>query len=679
MNWRIINGKLVQVDENGAPVEGTERDLVVILTAEQLTELDPTEAQLTAMVEAIDLEVEAWKLVGTGSAAATIRRLIEHRNVLASTVNEIRTPAPEPVAIVDRPAATASTEGGNQGDEGNQGNQGDEGKEGTDGKTVKEGETSTEGKPVKDLAAIAAGLDPDTGVATPAAGQAVVVHGPAAPADTDWSDLTGAKALDAMRASLAPDVIDQIADDTKPHTRGLPIAAGLGKPGQGYALEPSADWADQAMKVANRFVGTENTTEGVPLFAWDRMHASIDPRTNQPLEKLGRDPFRNRQLLNDPVYMELAGAMFADLCGIPEIDRMRTDPCGVRTDEPILAAMGTPAPIGNGKISFFEEIYDLTMLGGVLPQIWYEANQNAVDELDRATWKGCATLPGCNGQVDVTMYLIPACLRICQEDEISRPEVIEQAQLIMRVLLARLAESYRLDVIDGYTGINGHVYSHDFSQTGYGAALEFHNMICRVMIGLSEFARKDLSTFDVIVPAHFAKLLWLDEVNAGRTRLDVGQVVAWMQNEVQLAGFRSLVITPDYGSAEGATFGQLAPGAGAGGTVGDPYAQPPVVTPKFDAVVPVPGQTADATPALPTGACIRITDLGEYQPGLQTLVPWELRRSPDLLRQNCAEFFGESGQILYKKGCAETFRIDAYNICPNGARINEGVSPFTCP
>lgn len=663
--WTIQNDRLVQM-QDGQPT-GEERGLIEVLTAEQITAWDPTEADILQAIQNIEDESAAWGGLGTASAVLKGKRLRQYRNQLAALLNEMRQAVEPAVEIVDPPAmATVATdpepEPAPEGEDGN----GEEG----DG-SGEEGVSSVE--------LVAANLTPNDSGDTNTAGTTVVVHDSAGLSDTDWSDLSGTNRLRAMMADLDEDVISQVttAIDGPDVFNRLPIAAGIGRPGQGYHAQPSQNWAREAMQIANRYLGSDNTTEGTPLMQW--MMAALNPFTGKPMQHLGNNPDVNRALLNDPDYRRACEAMFADLCGVPDLDRTRIDPCGVRTDEPILGAMSTPAPVGRGRLTFWQDIYDITMLGGTLPQIWYEADQNAVDPGDRSTWKGCATLPGCDNQVQVTMYMIPACLRICMEDEISRPEVIEQAQLIMRVLIARLAESYRLDVIDGYTGINGAVYQHDFSSTGYGAALEFYNMLCRITIGLSEFERKSLEEMDVIVPAHFAKLVHLDEVNSGVDRLQIGDVTSWMEAQVRAAGFRNLVITPDYGSAEGATFGPLAPGAGTG-TLGDPYAQPPVVTPKYDAAAPTsPPQTSRPVPDLPTTACIRITNLQEFQPGLNTVVPWELRRSPDLLRQNCAEFFGESAQMLFKKGCSQTFRVDAYNICPNGARINEGVSPFTCP
>lgn len=652
--WKIIDGKLVKLDAEGNVIES--KDLVTILTAEQLAELDPTESQLEAMISDAALEAEAQRSGDkTAKAAKRIRELVEYRNTLVELINEIRTPAPADAEVappvVEQPAAEAPVE--------------------APAAPEADAEASSE-EPAQDAAderepdLVAAGLEPQ---GEPTIGTGVVVHDtPIQASDTDWSDLTGQKALAAMRASLDEGMLAEMAE--KPHMHGLPIRASLG-PGQGYS-DFTADWADLAMRQANRYMGPSGSglvVDGAPLYEWNPLLASIDPRTGQPLEKFGRNADRNAELLADAEYMAMAEALFADFCGVPAIDRQRVEPCGVRTDEPIIGAMRTPVPIGNGKISFYQDIYDITMLGGTLPQLWFEADQNLVDPDDRSTWKGCATLPDCNNQVEVTAYMLPSCLRVCLEDEISRPEVIEQANLIMRVLQARLAESYRLDIIDAYTGVNGHIYNADFSSTGYGAALEFHNQLCRVVIGLAEFGRKDISTFDVIVPAHFVKLLWLDEVNAGANRQTLDGIVQWMEREVAAAGLRNLVITPDFGSAEGATFGALAPGGSPGQAAGDPFAQP---VPTYGV-----GTSVDGTPALPTSATIRITDLQEFQPGLNTAVAYELRRSPDLLRQNCAEFFGESAHMLYKKGCAETFRLDITNICVNGARP-DAVTPFTC-
>lgn len=655
MLWKIIDGKLVKLDAEGNHIES--KDLVTILSSEQLGELDPTESQLEAMIADAALEVDAQKAGDkTAKAAKRIRDLVAYRNMLVELINEIRTPAPEaaevqpPVVEVEQVVEQAAAEASPAS---------------TDAEVVQEVQDEVavaEDAPV----AVAANIEPDDGGQSIAPSEVTVKPTPIEASGTDWNDLTGQKALAAMRAGLDEGVLADMTN--KPHMHGLPVRASLG-PGQGYS-DFTADWSTLAMKQANRFMGSQGAlTDGAPLYEWNPLLASLDPRTGKPLAKFGRNPDENQRMLQDPEYMAMAEALFADFCGVPAIDRARVEPCGVRTDEPIIGAMRTPVPIGNGKISFYQDIYDITMLGGVLPQLWFEADQNAVDPNDRATWKGCATLPDCNNQVDVTAYMLPTCLRVCLEDEISRPEVIEQANLILRVLQARLAESYRLDVIDAYTGVNGHIYNADFSSTGYGAALEFHNQLCRVVIGLAEFNRKDLSTFDVIVPAHFVKLLWLDEVNAGANRQTLPGIVEWMEREVAAAGFRQLVITPDYGSAEGALFGALAPGGSPGQAAGDPYVQP---VPTYAA-----GSSVDAVPALPTTATIRITDLQEFQPGLNTAVAYELRRSPDLLRQNCAEFFGESAHMLYKKGCAETFRLDITNICVNGARP-DAVTPFTC-
>jgi hypothetical protein len=343
-----------------------------------------------------------------------------------------------------------------------------------------------------------------------------------------------------------------------------------------------------------------------------------------------------------------AEAMLAALCGPGELSRDVNVCC--TSERPLASAFPSPIMVGMGVHEFFRglslnDVYgaggDLANLGGV--GIWDQTDQAAVDPTDPSTWKECAVLPDCQQELCVNTYFLYRCLKVGIDDQLSRPQYIDAIASVMECLLARIAETAILEGIDGW--------SYDRvvpAVTGYGALHEMIYAIERTLAWATGQSRMDRTGYTAIVPEPLISALRADALFAGEDPDTVGEMLMNLGVDI--------LVTPDWG-AEGNAFPPLPPSPYPGGPV-DPGA-------------------GTAIPALLTSYTVRLVPLDDFQWGSVGVEDFGLDTSPELKRQNCAMFFGETAEIFYKTGCRPSFSLTMNDVCPNGARADR-VEPFTC-
>lgn len=338
-----------------------------------------------------------------------------------------------------------------------------------------------------------------------------------------------------------------------------------------------------------------------------------------------------------------ADALLAAFCGPGELNRDQR--VAVSTARPIAQALGqanAPIAIGLGIHEFFRAIglADLHAHYTANPSAakgigqWNATDQAAVDTSDPATWKGCFTLPDCPGTVQVSAYFLWRCLRVTVEDQMSRPQYIDNITMLMEAMLARSAESALLATMDAWS------FQRTVPNTpGMGAMAQLYWAVEQVMAWATSGSRIARSSYSLIVPEFLINMARIDAFFAGE---DPGQVMTKM---TEAAGGR-LVVTPDWGAEGNAML-------------------PMPVQPTPDAAASGNGT---AIPLLPTSAVIRLVPLEDFVWGQTGVVDYGIETSPDLRRQNAALWFGEMAEIMYKNGGRPSFTLTLQNIVPNGAR-----------
>lgn len=341
-------------------------------------------------------------------------------------------------------------------------------------------------------------------------------------------------------------------------------------------------------------------------------------------------------------------ALLAAFCGPGELNRDQR--VAVNSARPVATAIAQasgPVAIGLGIHEFFRalSLADLHQHYSDNPSApaglgqWNAADQAAVDTTDPSTWKHCFTLPDCPTTVQVSAYFLWRCLRVTIEDQMSRPQYVQNITTLMEAMLARSAETALLATIDAWS------FNRTVPNTpGMGVLAQIFWAIEHVMAWATSGLRIDRSAYSLIIPEFLVNAARIDAFFAGE---DMGAVDRMM---MEAAGGR-LVITPDWG-----TEGNPMPAIG--------------LQPTPDAAAA--GDGTDI-PLLPSTAVIRLVPLEDFVWGQTGVVDYGIETSPDLRRQNAALYFGEMAEIAYKNGGRPSFTLTLEDIVPNGARARNFV------
>lgn len=354
--------------------------------------------------------------------------------------------------------------------------------------------------------------------------------------------------------------------------------------------------------------------------------------------------------LSAELQAQHADALLAAFCGPGELNRdQRVSASTARPIATALSQANSPVAIGLGIHEFFRAIglADLHATYAANPsapkgiQQWNATDQAAVDTADPSTWKQCFTLPACPSTVQVSAYFLWRCLRVTVEDQMSRPQYIDNITTLMEAMLARSAEAALLATFDAWS------FQRTVpNTTTYGALAQLYWAAEQIMAWATSGSRIDRSEYSMIVPEFLVNLARIDAFNAGE---NPDQVMDRLQGMVG----DKLIITPDWGAE------------------GNPMAPMPVQ--------PTPDSAAagngTAIPLMPTTAVIRVLALDDFVWGQTGVVDYGMETSPDLRRQNAAMWFGEAAEIAYKNGARPSFTLTLEDVVPNGGRADR-VTPF---
>lgn len=463
----------------------------------------------------------------------------------------------------------------------------------------------------------------------------------------DQARRVDAKELEVINASLKPSprnaLLASIASDEKINedmAAEAPLLAGMGSLAGGQMKAgdeiTAATAGHQIFQAAQQRANARTY-----LFRRDRfqpLQASLG------LERLGgsaSSPGLDRAVAE--AQAAHSAALLAAFCGPGELNRQQN--VAVNSARPVATAIAQasgPVAIGLGIHEFFRalSLADLHQHYDDNPSApsgigqWNAADQAAVDTADPATWKHCFTLPDCPTTVQVSAYFLWRCLRVTIEDQMSRPQYVQNITTLMEAMLARSAETALLATIDAWS------FNRTVPNTpGMGVMAQVFWAIEHVMAWATAGLRIDRSAYSLIIPEFLLNAARIDAFFAGEDMNAVGDKM------MEAAGGR-LVVTPDWG------------------TEGNPMA-PIGLQPTPDAA-----DAADGTdiPLLPSTAVIRLVPLEDFVWGQTGVVDYGIETSPDLRRQNAALYFGEMAEIAYKNGGRPSFTLTLEDIVPNGAR-----------
>lgn len=353
-------------------------------------------------------------------------------------------------------------------------------------------------------------------------------------------------------------------------------------------------------------------------------------------------------------------AMMAALCGIPQLVEGRGVCCD--NDRPVAASFaGQAIDVGTGKFQWYKN-WSAADLEGTMAQVWRECEQAKVDPADKATWKPCATLPGCEDTCSAKAWWLTGCVKISIEDEMSRADRVQDAYSLVDCQLAEIADSHLLRILDFYS--RGRLF--DAAALGtLGSAAAFPIAMAGIVQRLASIRQYGGGAmWTAYVSQALGKNLALDMHLAGE---DGSMAQTKIDNLFALCGVTDVVYTKDFG-CEGALVPDFDDNPKPGGE-------------DASCALDVCDFTDDCTEA-PFGAGapvetvtkkfrIRLVQKQDFRFGQTNVFDYSLRRSPELMAQNCAEYRGETAEILFKTGsCAPSFYIDIDNLCPTGDRVD---------
>jgi len=326
-------------------------------------------------------------------------------------------------------------------------------------------------------------------------------------------------------------------------------------------------------------------------------------------------------------------------------------------DTEVVSKVFPSRPAGRLGFQYLPSINLSAVLGATT--VFTEAQQLAVDPANPATWKPIVDVP-CPTVRNVIAEAVPGALRFDNTTEMSNPEVVRNYMDALAAQRARNKEGRLLQRIDGGSSL----YT---ARPGYGAVPALIETINTMVAQAIYINRLDEPRYVVLIDPLTIRALLNDRANRAYADEDDGassDLLTYINS--CLDGVDDVIATLD------------------GSYATQPGLPPLPLNPPGDAGSTPPGGTlggvaqgaAVAMPGLPGIHRVRIVapdaaiyaETGEMYVGVM--------RSPDLLRQNKAQFFAEEYFMLAKHGPAPWFSIDL-EFCSDGARAGF-LNPTRC-
>lgn len=378
---------------------------------------------------------------------------------------------------------------------------------------------------------------------------------------------------------------------------------------------------------------------------------------------IGANEDKNTQLLLRRTPEAMAASAQFRICGIPT--EVTVAGCVLDSSTPFIDALAANV-IGaeNCQIRFRQPL-DIGTVNPA-PQLWTNTQQNSVVAATPSTWKPITTgLPACTTYCVVEPFDTVYGLRVSTNDQMCRADLIEEVNRWIEVKLAILLESQAMNIFDANAGLNHH-YKLDAAtlkvsgvpQLGAAPALMYgiYTLLQRVAVN-----RHVVPTgWTAFMHPTILPTIALDMGLAGE---NVATAQTFVEDIFRAAGINRIVWTKDFGPAEGALATGYTSNVGLCNIDSDDQDDWAASGHAFGAGSTVPDPVSDAR--------IRLAQPENWYHGYTNIVDYSLMTSPELLRQNAAEYFGERRDFLFPiSNCGrQEFVLDVTNLCPNGNRI----------
>ncbi len=321
-------------------------------------------------------------------------------------------------------------------------------------------------------------------------------------------------------------------------------------------------------------------------------------------------------------------------------DIIRDIPDAFSTSEPVRGVF--PArPAGRLGFQYVRSIGLADVAGGA--DMWFDADQAAVDPDDSDTWKPCVEID-CPDVLTASAEAVTACLTFDITTEMSAPERVRNFTNALMALKSRVKEGRILQRVDAL--------SHSYQFFGdYGALPAVVEALNTVLAQLTYADRLEDTNYVLLVPPGVSEILTIDRANRAYNNDATEDVLSYLKANVE--GISSIVSTLDAsrGSEPSVPFKALTP-------ITDP---PSVVTVPY-----ISGGNFRFRLVEPAAAIYAET--GEMNVGTT--------RDARLIRMNKTQYFTEEFFFLAKHGPQPWATIDI-NLCADGSRAGL-ITPAGC-
>ena len=552
-------------------------------------------------------------------------------------------------------------------------------------------EDETEEAPAEDAAPVETPTDPP-------ADAAVTEPAPVAETETDGGEavLTDANAI--IAAALAdPAIAEAVAagvgvTETIPESEvevldpensigGAPVFASApdGQGGRVTGDRINMPFVTSTVRNADAGWAHMNPAQRVDLFRVNRAPQGIDEQ-----HYVGGQGADNQELIyrrdNLPQSVQAAAVSGLGICGDPV--KVQVADCPLDNSTPFLDALvGNVAPARACKIEVELPLGYQDIDPG--PDFWTICQQDGVDDgngnivggvdpNDRSTWKPiAAVLPECPDKCVFEPNLITMGLEVTTLQELCQPQAIDRATRIIDCLLAVRLETFAMTRFDTAIGADHH-FPFDATETTLGAKAALELALCHLTAGFSTDRKAGVAPGGLWAAMHpsIINTIKADMLLAGEQASQVNSAVSDM---FAAAGISRIVFTKDWGTCEGEMFGSLAPND-VDCSIGN------CDVPDLAANCVPFGAGTGVLPGLPDKSRIRVFNPNSWFGGSDFLIDFALRKSPEMLRQNRGEMFGELIMHLFKASNCGDFEatLDVSGLCATGQRVRS-MAEVPCP
>lgn len=431
-----------------------------------------------------------------------------------------------------------------------------------------------------------------------------------------------------------------------------PRVASLVVPSESITAEPSAalSLADIGATITDLARGPEfdRQIKVASLPAYESMpelrDQLLDPYS-APLndEKIRETTEAWRRQYDDARAARQGGAHVAAICD--PLDIIREIPDCVQSAEPFSDSLPS-RPAGRLGFQYTPSMSLATMASGVA--IWAEADQASVVATDQSTWKPCVDV-ACPTPSSVRALAVTACFKFDNTTDMSNPERVRDAMSKINAQRARKKTGRLLQIADTLS-------SHFEFSAPYGA-LDGLLQVVLTTLPQGEYPERldDGTPYVLYTPPGLLEALVIDRANKGFTSdFDTGSVIAYIERECAAAGWNVSVVDLEDVEEGGQTPFASLPAVGVGNKVSLPA---------------LGGTTRPFKARLLAPESALYFSTGSIEMGIE--------RSPELNRQNKAQWFAEEYVGLAKHGCHPWYTLHL-TLCPNGTRAAL-TTPYSCP